>query len=205
MRGRAEIVLPVDGRVEPIRARLDCEAVRVTEPPGDDSQTGAVGPDGEDRRAPRVPLDADVAGRAVAQVEATVASETTVSCWCSPNGSPLTTTRWLRSADPRRTKRLSRPCSETNSVRPRQTRPSGVRRPRATTTGFRDPRARDDEQPGVLGHVQAAVRPPRHRGRVAGGRRRTSTRRSRRHRDLHRRRARGRSEQRRLRRRPRRG
>ena len=75
MRGGAELVLPVDGRIEPIRARLEREAVRVAQPAGDDSQTGAVGLDGEDRGAPRVFLDADVARRAAAQVEAPVAAE----------------------------------------------------------------------------------------------------------------------------------
>ena len=138
----------------------------------------------------------DVAGRAAAQVQAPVAAEDDVVLLVlaerqTAHDDAMVAKRRPaqdESAEPALLRDEQRPPAPDEAERRAQSARDDDRLPR--------PARRDHEQPGVLGHVQAAVRPPRHRGRVveAGGERRHAV--AGRNDDLHRRRARGGREQR---------
>jgi hypothetical protein len=119
----------------PVRAELQAHdppsemRVQVLAPLGDEE----VPPVGPRERAAGVERD-PVRGRvrfevgrgpghapaAPAQAQRPRVRPATGSCWWRPNGRPLTTTRRPTRRLPRRVSRSRRPCSETNSVWPRQ-------------------------------------------------------------------------------------
>src|SRR5688500_864890 len=162
----AEIVAPVHGRVQPPRPRTEREPVRVSQPARDHAQVAAVWTHGEDGRAPRVLLPADVARRARPEIEPTVRADDDVVLLVAA----------VRQALQERATRTQGLADEVQAVetptgRDEQSRtaPGQAERrvePPCENARLRAPSAHDDDLAGLLGDVQAPVGTEGHCGRA---------------------------------------
>jgi hypothetical protein len=162
---RAELVLAVDRGVEAACPRLEGEAVRVAQAASTDAQIGAVGPQRQHGGAAPVALRAGVAGRAAAPPEAAAVEDDVVLLVLAEREAlhdhPPADEAAAAEREPLQPALLGdEEVTAVPSKPERRAEPADEHGRPARSAPDRNERA------AGLGHVDAAVRPVRHRGRL---------------------------------------
>src|SRR5437763_9444040 len=150
-----EPVLPVDRRGQPGRPGLEGGPERVPQPTRDDSDVTSVEARGEDRRAARIALAADVARRAAAEVETMVATDDDVVLLVPSVRQPRNEHAALEDASAHDPEPLEPP--GLGDDRRSAAEDHSERRPQASRDDARAAVRDLDQPPDVLGRVQSST------------------------------------------------